>query len=426
MLPESAICCLSDAVQTSQSKVLNLQQLDRYGKLAAERPVLVILAAGKGTRFGQSPKCAQLVCGVPLARHSMNAFRSLHASPVICIVGYRYEEVVQTLGDDNVYVRSDNPAGGTAFAAFESFSVPGLDEANPVLIVTMGDRIVTASVFRQLYETHLLDREADLTLLTALYEPPRNHGKGRVLRDAGGHVVGIIEQRDIDLHPDRIESQRLAEITEGNCPLYAVRAATLRRYLARCTNDNAQGQYYFTDIVRAIAGEGGEIRTITTSVAQPEYDLLCSDVTRPMDLALLEGILTSSALASAEMVRTDRAAESILAGTAAGAGRLHCRTTRRAPPDGAAGEVVLPTGSAGRHWDIWGASTRRVHASRHGPILRSRLANALRRRRCSGPRADRGARAERRGRQDPALSHRSSVPREVEFRVGRQRLHVSG
>ena len=277
--------------------------------------MLVILAAGKGTRFGQSPKCAQLVCGVPLARHSMNAFRSLHASPVICIVGYRYEEVVQTLGDDNVYVRSDNPAGGLPSQRSSRSACPGLDEANPVLIVTMGDRIVTASVFRQLYETHMLDREADLTLLTALYEPPRNHGKGRVLRDAGGRVVGIIEQRDIDLHPDRIESQRLAEITEGNCPLYAVRAATLRRYLARCTNDNAQGQYYFTDIVRAIAGDGGEIRTITTSVAQPEYDLLCSDVTRPMDLALLEGILTSSAArVGRDMVRTDRAVESILAG----------------------------------------------------------------------------------------------------------------
>jgi hypothetical protein len=242
-----------------------------------------------------------------------NAFRSLHASPVICIVGYRHEEVEHALGDDNVYVRSDNPAGGTAFAAFESFSVPGLEEANPLMIVTMGDRIVTASIFRQLYETHMLDREANLTLLTALYEPPRNQGKGRVLRNAAGRVIGIIEQRDIDLHPDRMESQRLAEITEGNCPLYAVRAATLRRYLARCTNFNAQGQYYFTDIVRAIARDGGEIRTITTSVAQPEYDLLCSDVTRPMDLALLEGILTSSALASPEMTRTDQAAAAILA-----------------------------------------------------------------------------------------------------------------
>lgn len=312
-MSDSPICCLSDAVQTSRNKVLNLPQLQRAGGVSADQPALVILAAGKGTRFGQSPKCAQPVCGVPLARHSINAFRSLHASPVVCVVGYRHEEVAQALGDDNVYVRSDNPAGGTAFAAFEAFSVPGLEEANPLLIVTMGDRIVTASIFRQLYETHTLDREASLTLLTALYEPPRNHGKGRVLRDARGRVVGIIEQRDIDLHPDRMESQRLNEITEGNCPLYAVRAATLRRYLARCTNFNAQGQYYFTDIVRAIARDGGEIRTITTSAAQPEYDLLCSDVTRPMDLALLEGILTSSALASADMVRTDQVAAAILA-----------------------------------------------------------------------------------------------------------------
>ena len=110
----------------SDSKVLNLEQLQRQGGVAAERPVLVILAAGKGTRFGQSPKCAQPVCGIPLARHSMNAFRSLHRSPVIGLVGYRHEEVVDALGDDNIYVLSENPAGGTAFAAFEAFSVPGL------------------------------------------------------------------------------------------------------------------------------------------------------------------------------------------------------------------------------------------------------------------------------------------------------------
>ena len=76
--------------------------------------------------------------------------------------------------------------------------MPGLEAANPLLIVTMGDRIVTASMFRQLSKRTCSEREADLTLLTALYEPPRNRGKGRVLRDEQGRVIGIIEERDID------------------------------------------------------------------------------------------------------------------------------------------------------------------------------------------------------------------------------------
>jgi len=285
---------LSTVARVGADKVLNPAALDRYGGIRGDTPVLVILAAGKGTRFGQSPKCAQPVCGTPLARHSIDAFRSRFPAPVVCVVGYRQEEVVAALGDDNVYVLSDDPTGGTAFAALEAFSVPGLAAANPVVVVTMGDRIVTPAVFRKLHETQVLGaREADLSLLTAVYEPPRNRGKGRVVRDQERRVVRIVEQRDIDLLADGVERAALDGLTEGNCPLYAIRAATLRRCLEGIRADNAQAQYYFTDVVEAIHREGGDVRTVTTRATDPEYDLLCSDVTRPLDLALLEGILAA-------------------------------------------------------------------------------------------------------------------------------------
>jgi hypothetical protein len=61
------------------------------------------------------------------------------------------------------------------------------------------------------------------------------------------------------------------------------------------TNLNAQEQYYLTDVVEAISSDGGDIRTVTTTIDDPEYDLLCSDVTRPMDLTLLEGLMASTA-----------------------------------------------------------------------------------------------------------------------------------
>ena len=305
---------LGETARLGTEKILNPDSVAR-GVIHADQPVLVILAAGKGTRFGQSPKCAQPVCGVPLARHSIDAFREVSSGPVVCIVGYRHNEVVDALGSENVYVRSDDPQGGTAFAAFEAFSVPGLGGEDPVLILTMGDRIVTSSIFRRLYETHTLGpREADLTLLTAVYEPPKNRGKGRVVRDADRRILRIVEQKDIDAFTDTAARRVLLDTTEGNCPLYAIRAATLRRHLARLTNDNAQGQYYLTDVIEAISREGGDIRSITTSVNDPEYDLLCSDVTRPMDLALLEGILTSPRhFSPVSSARVSEAADAILA-----------------------------------------------------------------------------------------------------------------
>ena len=281
-------------------KILNPESQTFYSGIGAETPVLVILAAGKGTRFGRDPKCIQPVHGTPLARHSIDAFRRFSPSPVVCIVGYRCEEVSGKLGSDNIYVRSDDPAGGTAFAAFEAFCVPALMEKNPALIISMGDRIVPSSIFRRIWDVHRAGaKEADLTFLTAMYEPPKDRGKGRVIRDAADRVMKIVEERDLS-GKDAVGAATCAprcapcDSTEGNCPLYVIRAATLMRHLRDLTNDNAQGQYYLTDIIESISREGGDVRTMTTTVTDPEYDLLCADVTRAMDLALLEGLLDST------------------------------------------------------------------------------------------------------------------------------------
>jgi bifunctional UDP-N-acetylglucosamine pyrophosphorylase/glucosamine-1-phosphate N-acetyltransferase len=307
---------LRDATKPNREKILNPQSLALYGGITGQAPILVILAAGKGTRFGQDPKCIQLVHGVPLARHSIDAFRRFSPSPVICIVGYRPNEVSTALGSDNIYVRSDDPTGGTAFAAFEAFSVPELLAQDPLVVITMGDRIVPSSVFRALWETHQAGaREAELTFVTAIYEPPKNRGKGRVLRGENQQVLRIIEEKDIYAVENGLTRQVLLNLTEGNCPLYMARAATFHKYLKDLTNANTQGQYYLTDIVEAISGSGGELRTTTTRVGDPEYDLLCSDVTRPMDLALLEGILDSArGLLFPEELEVEEAARTIAAG----------------------------------------------------------------------------------------------------------------
>jgi hypothetical protein len=313
---ESELKRLREVVRISEEKILNPENIDLNGGISTDIPVLVILAAGKGTRFGKDPKCIQPVHGVPLARHSVDAFRRYNSAPVICLVGYRYQEVASAMGSDNIYILTDNPAGGTAYATFEAFCIPGLLEKNPLMIITMGDRIVPSAVFGNLARIHTEgEREADLTLLTAIYEPPRNKGKGRIIRDESGKVVSILEEKDIIAGNDDKVRQALLNITEGNCPLYAVRASTLYRYLSDIKNDNMQGQYYITDIVRAVSMDGGDIRTITTNVNEPEYDLLCSDVTQPMDLALLEGIFASRpGLLVPEEMELDAAVKAVVTG----------------------------------------------------------------------------------------------------------------
>ncbi len=305
---------LKDVVSLNSNKIINPDAINQYGGITADSPVLIILAAGKGTRFGKDPKCIQPIHGIPLASHSIDSFRRFRPAPVIALVGYRHREVSDALGLDNIYVHSDNPSGGTAFAAYEALAVPGLLEANPLLIITMGDRIVPSSIYRKLWRTHFaMDKEADLTFLSAEYEPPRNNGKGRVLRDNNNRVTGIIEDRDIASEPDELTRQRLRNLTEGNCPLYVLRAATLARYLKNFTNNNAQGQYYITDIVHRISHEGGDIRTVTSTVEDAEYDLLSSDVTRPKDLALLEGLFDENyGLLSPEDIEIEEAAKTII------------------------------------------------------------------------------------------------------------------
>ena len=307
---------LKDAVRLTKDKLLNPESLTFKGGITTDAQVLINLVAGMGTRFGQEPKCIQRVNGIPLARHSIDAFRRFSPSPAICIVGYRYSEVSSVLGSDNIYVVSDNPKGGTAFAAFEALSVPGLVDKNPLLIITMGDRVVPPSVFRNIWKIHSSgDKEADLTILTAIYETPKNSGKGRIVRDKNGRIIRIMEEKDIIVEEDTVIRQTMLNLTEGNCPLYVIRAVNLYRHLQNLSNDNMQSQYYLTDLIESVSMAGGEIRSMTTTVKDPEYDLLCSDVTQPMDLALLEGTLASNlSLLIPEELEVEKAAHAIISG----------------------------------------------------------------------------------------------------------------
>jgi CTP:molybdopterin cytidylyltransferase MocA len=288
---------LDEVLTLDAAKILATAGLPGLSGHSGEPAVLVVLAAGKGTRFGADPKCIQAVNGKPLAAHSIDAFHEISRAAAVCVVGHRKEDVAAALGGKNIYVTSENPAGGTGFAAFEALSVPELADRNLLLVLAMGDRVVPASIFQRILAAHHEGaREADLTFLTAVHERPRQKGKGRIRRDDEGRVLSIVEERD--LPSDETPSGAI----ECNCPLYVVRANTLFRHLREVTNRNAQGQYYLTDIVQSIAEAGGEIRTLTVSPEDEEYEILCADVTRPADLQTVEAVLTRRATPPAGVI----------------------------------------------------------------------------------------------------------------------------
>jgi molybdenum cofactor cytidylyltransferase len=102
---------------------------------SGSQPVLVVLAAGRGSRFGKAPRCVQPVCGRALARHSIEAFRRDVSGPVVCLMNYRQDEVVHALADDLAYVHSDNPVGGRAYATYETLCIGELEDEDALLVV---------------------------------------------------------------------------------------------------------------------------------------------------------------------------------------------------------------------------------------------------------------------------------------------------
>ncbi|MCL4853022.1 MAG: NTP transferase domain-containing protein, partial [Bryobacteraceae bacterium] len=84
---------LEEVLAPDASKILTALGLSGLSGQSDDRPALVVLAAGKGTRFGADPKCIQPVNGKPLAAHSIDAFHEIAPAPAVCVVGYRKEDV---------------------------------------------------------------------------------------------------------------------------------------------------------------------------------------------------------------------------------------------------------------------------------------------------------------------------------------------
>lgn len=212
----------------------------------------VVLAAGEGTRMrSRVPKVLHPLCGRPMLLHVIDTLAALPLERVVVVVGHGAEAVTKTVQDqltidvpvEFVEQRVQRGTGDATSVALTAFSDTFDDD--DVLVLSADVPLLRPETLASLVTEHRL-AEAAATLLTAVLDDPT--GYGRIVRDARGNVARIVEQSDAN-------SEELA-ITEVNPSIYCFRRSFLAPALRRVSPENAQGEYYLTDVIAVLRGTG--------------------------------------------------------------------------------------------------------------------------------------------------------------------------
>jgi bifunctional UDP-N-acetylglucosamine pyrophosphorylase/glucosamine-1-phosphate N-acetyltransferase len=222
-------------------------------KQAAARPLppvsVVILAAGQGKRMNSAlPKVLQPLAGRPLLRHVLDVARELDPAAVHVVHGHGGEHVRAAFADEPVQWALQAEQKGTGHAVMQA--MPAIPDDHLVLVLYGDVPLLRASTLRTLVALAGADA---LALLTVQLADPT--GYGRILRDRSGAVRGIVEEKDATAAQRRIR--------EGNTGVMALPAVRLREWLSALRCDNAQGEYYLTDVVGMAVKAKVPVRPLT-------------------------------------------------------------------------------------------------------------------------------------------------------------------
>jgi bifunctional UDP-N-acetylglucosamine pyrophosphorylase/glucosamine-1-phosphate N-acetyltransferase len=230
---------------------------------------VVILAAGRGTRMmSDLPKVLHPLAGRPMLGHLLETARSLLPQQMCVVYGYGGEQVPQAMAAGDVVWALQAEQHGTGHAVMQA--VPHLSDAGVTLIL-YGDVPLTTAVTMQALLT--IAAQGALALLTVGLPDPT--GYGRIVRDTLGQVTQIVEHKDADA--------AIRQISEVNTGLMAVPTKQLAIWLARLSNNNAQAEYYLTDIVAMAVADGVSVQT-----CQPDAVWETMGVNSKVQLAELE------------------------------------------------------------------------------------------------------------------------------------------
>lgn len=234
---------------------------------------VVILAAGKGTRMRSTlPKVLHPVAEKPMVGHVIDAARQVDAQNIYVVYGFGGDVLkAQISGDDLTFVEQKEQLG-TGHAV--DMASPFITDDEDVLVLYGDVPLTQVSTLQRLID---VKPENGMALLTVHLANPT--GYGRIIRDhdenTAGRVVGIIEQKDAS--PEQLT------INEANTGILLANGKDLKRWLSNLSSDNAQGEYYLTDIIAACHNEGKLIAT-----AHPDSEIEVEGANNRVQLAGLE------------------------------------------------------------------------------------------------------------------------------------------
>jgi len=240
---------------------------------------IVILAAGKGTRMQSfMPKVLHRLAGKTLLQHVIETAKQLSPNKVVVVYGYGGDAVPKAFKHETVAWVEQKEQLGTGHAVLQA--VPHLDDEGTTLIL-LGD----VPLLNQRSCLSLLKKTEGLGLLTVKKKNPT--GYGRIVRNDQQQILAIVE------HKDATESQRA--IAEVNTGIMAVSNSKLKTWLSKLSNNNAQGEYYLTDIVAMAVNDGLKVEAEITH-----------------DEASVEGVNSKTDLANLERVYQTRNASLLM------------------------------------------------------------------------------------------------------------------
>lgn len=215
--------------------------------------VAVILAAGKGTRMkSKLPKVLHKIGGKPMLQHVLDAADAAGAARKVVVVGHE-AELVEAMVGEQAQMALQAEQLGTGHAVMQTEAVLK-DFCGTVMIICGDTPLLEAAELKKFYEDHVASQAA-ATVLTAFMDDPA--GYGRIIRDADGNVLGIVEEKDAVL-----EQKAIKEINTG---IYCVEAPLLFEVLATLTCDNVQGEYYLTDVLAKLNAMGKKVGGVATA-----------------------------------------------------------------------------------------------------------------------------------------------------------------